>query len=536
MTEMVSSVLVHETVSQILSGLVRRYEGKENSTPNDDLERLEMAHIKLEAVLEASSRWQITTGSPLSRWRKKLKRAARECDDTLYEHKKMVLEEEETEQEVRNSSFPRRLAHATRSFVFSALGRRSNDGESSSSRSAVVRRFEWFADSASEFLRFVELGGTPSCRRHMPLASFARHLFAGKELQHRIVGGDEHEERHSSLLWLAPFVTEEHGTEACLVLIKKDRGGDTLGVGDSFFFSVILQLSESTDMVGTAVECLNLFPAHFQPAADTIRKELTQLPTTQDFSWAPYAGHWHKRHWDDLHSFSTRWFRPDPLCCKQQQQHGQRNRCTADAALGSVVEVNLQCQISLLPSEHNGHRTTSPSPTSEGRGRHPLRDRQNLEAGLLFSPHGSSESMLPPPADTASSTTVSVHGGEQHTGVTLEQLEEIVLPRAVDHFQRNTEATVYQTLWKAVHGAAYIHFAKPGTRSAEAAPGARRASRSRGASRRKLQVRREDLELHRESRVISHVLDLWGAHAPVELRGLVLDWIRKEKERQCLRF
>jgi hypothetical protein len=133
---------------------------------------------------------------------------------------------------------------------------------------------------------------------------------------------------------------------------------------------------------------------------------------------------------------------------------------------------------------------------------------------------------------------VAIHGGEQeqHTGVTLEQLEEIVLPRAVDHFQRNTEATVYQTLWKAVHGAAYIHFAKPGTRSAEAAPGARRASR--GASRRrKLQVvRREDLELHRQTRVISHVLDLWGAHAPVELRGLVLDWIRKERERQCLRF
>ena len=51
MAEIVSSAIVQETVSQILSGLVQNYEVKEESNSSRNLERLEMAHIKLEAAL-----------------------------------------------------------------------------------------------------------------------------------------------------------------------------------------------------------------------------------------------------------------------------------------------------------------------------------------------------------------------------------------------------------------------------------------------------------------------------------------------------
>lgn len=80
MANMVSSAVVHEAVSQILSDLINRHEGKEKSKANENLERIEMAHIKLEAALETSEKWQIID-APLLRWRKKLKRAAQECDD-----------------------------------------------------------------------------------------------------------------------------------------------------------------------------------------------------------------------------------------------------------------------------------------------------------------------------------------------------------------------------------------------------------------------------------------------------------------------
>jgi hypothetical protein len=94
MAEMVISAVIQETVSQILSGLVQKYEEKEESNVNRNLERL--AHIRLEAALDISDKWQITDAS-LLRWHKKLKRAAQECDDTLHKCKQRIVEGEQME-------------------------------------------------------------------------------------------------------------------------------------------------------------------------------------------------------------------------------------------------------------------------------------------------------------------------------------------------------------------------------------------------------------------------------------------------------
>ena len=336
MTEMVSSMVVQETVSQILSGLVHSYEGKEDSNPNDNLERLEMAHIKLEAALETCSRWHVTDLS-LLRWRKKLKRAAQECDDTLYKYKKMILEDEQMEQEVRNSPIPNRIVHATKSFALSIFNR-----DKGILTRSIVQRFEWFADGATEFLRFIELGGTPHC--HVTFHSLVKHLFEGKELHHKIAHGKEYP---SFLLWLVPFRTAEHGIEVSLIFIHKDSNAPE----GNFFLGIMLQLSESSDIVGMAIKCLQLFPLHFKSTVEIIRKELTHLPT-QDFSWVPYVDLWHRKHWDNLHRFSTQWFRSDPLCCKKHDWHelqhisSQDMARLSDVSLEPVIEVNLQCQVS----------------------------------------------------------------------------------------------------------------------------------------------------------------------------------------------
>ena len=118
MVESVNTAIVQETVSQILSGIVQKYEEKEESNASINLERLEMAHIRLEAALETSDEWKITDTSMLN-WRRKLKHAAQECDDTLHKCKQRILEDEQMEQRVRNSSFPKRIVHATKSFVSS---------------------------------------------------------------------------------------------------------------------------------------------------------------------------------------------------------------------------------------------------------------------------------------------------------------------------------------------------------------------------------------------------------------------------------
>jgi hypothetical protein len=65
MAELVSAAIVQETVGQILSGLVQKYEEKEESNEKRNLERLEMAQIRFEVALETSNKWQITDPSLL---------------------------------------------------------------------------------------------------------------------------------------------------------------------------------------------------------------------------------------------------------------------------------------------------------------------------------------------------------------------------------------------------------------------------------------------------------------------------------------
>jgi len=53
MADMLSSAVVQETVNQIVSSMEEKY--KEGSDTKEHMERLEMAHIRLEAALEVST-------------------------------------------------------------------------------------------------------------------------------------------------------------------------------------------------------------------------------------------------------------------------------------------------------------------------------------------------------------------------------------------------------------------------------------------------------------------------------------------------
>lgn len=55
MAEIVASAVVSETLSRISSFLIDKYRDRKSSEI-DDTERLEMAHIRMEAALEASGK------------------------------------------------------------------------------------------------------------------------------------------------------------------------------------------------------------------------------------------------------------------------------------------------------------------------------------------------------------------------------------------------------------------------------------------------------------------------------------------------
>ena len=211
------------------------------------------------------------------------------------------------------SNFPlhKRVVHATMSFVFSIFNHDNNDLNRS-----IVQRFEWFADGASEFLRLLEHGGTPRC--NMPFDSLTRHLLAGKILKHRIIRAN----KCPLFLQLAPFTSADHGIEGRLYFMQKDCNVPD----DDFYLIIALQLSESTDIVGVAIQCLQLFAPLNKSTVENIRKRLMQLPT-EDFSWVPYVDSHQKKHWDNVHRFGSQWFRPNPLCCKQHDKNKLCHSC-----------------------------------------------------------------------------------------------------------------------------------------------------------------------------------------------------------------
>ncbi|GJN09899.1 hypothetical protein PR202_ga27948 [Eleusine coracana subsp. coracana] len=223
---------------------------------------------------------------------------------------------------------------------------------------------EWYADGATEFLRFMEVGGTPC--RHMPFDSLVKHLFAGKQLHHKILRGNGHP---SFLLWLVPYRTADHGIEATLKIIHKYGNAPE----KNFFLGVMLQISEHTDIVGIVIKCLQLFPPHFQSTIEIIKQELFELPT-QDFSWMPCVD---LIHWDSLHSFSTQWFRPDPLCCKQHDQNKLHR--TSNLSIEGLGDAKVSC------IEYNKQRA------SLSECKNSLQDSPHVQVGLLYTLHGSPE-------------------------------------------------------------------------------------------------------------------------------------------------
>ncbi|KAM0925451.1 hypothetical protein ACQ4PT_004127 [Festuca glaucescens] len=513
MAEMVASAVVGETISRIISSFViGQPERKSSEKAKDDKERLEMAHIKMEAALHLSSKWQITE-VPVLRWRRKLKRAAQECDSTLRHCKQRALEDEE----MRRSSFPRRIARVAKSYVSSFNSHRSKaDVEESSNTSVDIRRLERFAEGASEFLKMVEFGGTPG-RQYMFFNPLIGDLLAGKTLRYQARQGGR-----LYNLGIPPTRFAERGVEAMVSFAIKDFNEPAKSMKLRF----MLRLSESSDIFGIIIKCLRSATPHFMTAAEDVRRELIQLPT-QDFSWVSpshtttYA---QKEYWVNVHSTLTHWLRPDPLCCNEHEHHHLAtfsNNTKASPSPPStsrltsmcpeeVIVMHLQCYVELsdeqksqqLGATGNGRRRRRNTPNS---GSAPLK----LDAIVL--PHDSPIGM-----ETAAESYALevIDGKEQETvykNASLQDLDQKLLPKAMDHLRQNSQSSMYQTCLMSRHGTAHLCVEKTTTQS-------------RGWNK-KVDKKHEHNVAEGSREASKGLLKFWVIRASDKLHGSVTSWI-----------
>ena len=504
MAEIVSSALVQETVSQILSGIVKKYEEKEESNSSGNLERLEMAHIKMESVLDVTDKWQIT-GVPLLQWRSKLKRAAQECGDTLQRCKQRVIEEQEIRQRVSQLSYPKRIAYCTKSFM-SSITRSSND-ESRSSSTDVVQRFERYADGANEFLKF-EFSGTP--RQYMFFNHLISKLLRGKSLRYQAFQGSRF-----YYLGIRPMSSTDRGVEAMVGFVCHDFRELTKG----FNLGFMLRLSESTDVFGVIIKCMQSVAPHFKFAAEGVKRELIQLPT-QDFSWVTQSPYGESAYWFNVHNTLTQWFRPNPLCCNQHEQNlsvSSRTNKTAASSLRllssifpeEVISMFLQCHVSLS----DDHKYIQSSGVEHKGSSSVNSDMPPLKLAVLFLPHDSPEDI----ETETESYALEVIGEEVqemvHKNACLQDIDEKLLPKAIDYLYQNKESRMYQMCLKSRHGTANLCVEKTRKRRSK-------ASRSRIWDKRVIQ-QRNIFNIAGWKEVTKDLLKLWVVRSSDKMEGSI---------------
>ncbi|RLM57991.1 hypothetical protein C2845_PM18G05970 [Panicum miliaceum] len=171
--------------------------------------------------------------------------------------------------------------------------------------SSVIHIFEWYEDNGdNNFLTEVEFT-CPLRRDTFFRYPFVRQLLEGKHLSY---------EKEKGSQWLIfniwPVIQEGRGVEAWLGY----KCFDPERLDKSFSLSLVLRirLSESTDIVGAAIDCLRSSASLLDlMPQDAIKGDLTRLPNLQEIS-DKYAPPWVR--FEDSHASISNYLRPDPLC------------------------------------------------------------------------------------------------------------------------------------------------------------------------------------------------------------------------------
>ncbi|KAK1618481.1 hypothetical protein QYE76_023998 [Lolium multiflorum] len=505
--EMVASAVVGETICRISSFVIDQPEQKSSEKAKIDKERLEMAHIKMEAALHLSSKWQITE-VPVLRWRRKLKRAAQECDNALHHCKQQALEDEE----MRRSSFLERIAQAAKSYV-SSFNRRSKAGVDESSSTCVdIRRLEWFAEGSSDFLKMVEFGRT-SGRQYMFFNPLIGDLLAGKRLRYQALQGGR-----LYNLRMRPARFAERGVEALVWFDIKDFKEPAKSVN----FRIMLRLSESSDIFGIIIKCLRSATPHFMTAAEDVRGELIQLPT-QDFSRVSHTPYAENQYWEDVHSTLTHCLRPDPLCCNGHEHDplatfsndGTKASPSSTSTLPSmypeeVIVLHWHCYVELSDEQKSQQLGASENGRRIRRRRTP-NSGQALKLEVIVIPHDSPVVMEP----AAERYALEVIDGKEQESVyknaSIQDVDEKLLPKAMDHLSQNYQSSRYQMCLMSRHGTAHLCVEKTTTQS---------RGRNKSSDKKHEEFAAEDI-----SEASRDILKLWVVRASDKLHGSFSSWI-----------
>ena len=208
------------------------------------------------------------------------------------------------------------------------------------------------------------------------------------------------------------------------------------------------RLSESTDIVGTAIDCVRSSASLLNlPAQDAIIGHLTQVRNLQEISdsYAPPFVGFEKT----LASCSTG-VRPDPLCC-QGNGHGPSANSTNSSGLSHLFQE--QTILFYFSGYVSALEYNLPSASDEAGGRNIVVGRTPLKLDVRFRPHAS------PICYNCVTDTMGSKNEEFPFG-SIEQTVDMTRSRSVEFLIRQPEVKDYMVAWISRHGSAYFRMEK----------------------------------------------------------------------------
>ncbi|KAL6630611.1 hypothetical protein ACP70R_021773 [Stipagrostis hirtigluma subsp. patula] len=431
MEDKVASALVQEGVSRVSSYISSKIQ--EKATRVQIVSRLEMAVSKLELALERSGKLPITDVALLRRM-KIIKHAYIEGKDLLNKHKLQLVEgQQEIEQVVTASSFLERVTRAANlpPSISSLLGLNKEKHLSSS----VVQIFEWFADSAGQFVAAVVSGC--SLRHHMFCNPVTRHLLEGKTIRYQMEQGSI---SRSFYIW--PVLLEERGVMAWLQYKYQDKDIRD----EDYSVDVVARLSESIDIFGIAMKSLEPLASQFKLVTESARKELTMLANSQDichlYAAVPFA-------LQEKLTKNALFLLPDPVCCTANGHEPCANN-TVSSDLPHLFPVEV---VSVLFQCVSVQESTLGSSSDEAFTSDTRVLRLSLELSVAIVPRALFEGVQ----EDVISDLVS----NEHTAGSMQQMAEMVRSKGMECLVRDIFMTEYNAMWASRHGGAYFTVKKP---------------------------------------------------------------------------
>uniref|UniRef100_A0ACD5TFA0 Uncharacterized protein n=1 Tax=Avena sativa TaxID=4498 RepID=A0ACD5TFA0_AVESA len=431
MGEMVASAVVQEAVSGAVSFMLSNRE--EKASKKRRMERLEMAHLELEFALERSKRMPITDRSLLCRMQM-IEHAYEECGEALQKHKVRIVENEESGPQTQgvithqSSSFllPKKVLGAIKSYASYFF---------TPNKDVDVGRFEWFADKASKLVRDVEVQPGCSLARRSFFTSILSELLQGKTLSYRLLQGSK-----TYRLSIEPFHSQDNGVLALLYFCREDPDAPT----DCFDVELLLRLSESTDIVGITIKCLQSLGPQFEPlASDATTGELTRLLAQDVFYTRPSLCR-------TLMSGLNVLTKPKPLPHDHILiPHFSKLSTALDSSSHRFPEQVISVYV-------ESYVSTESSTSSNQPDINVVNDWPLLQMSALFLPHDLLRLRL-----LQKKLSVEMIGEQKKFIDThLDEREEMVLTRGIDCFIHQPEVSVYKMSWTSGQGSALFTVAK----------------------------------------------------------------------------